>query len=186
MTLDVREELRRGGEPLPRIMETVKKLRPGEKLRLLATFEPIPLFHVMAARGFRHEAKQVAPGDWEVLFIPDDGAASGSAAARAREGGPAAKGGPASTSGPAAPPVAEAEDWPDPARSLDNRGLMPPEPMIRVLEALETLPAGEVLEVRNDREPVFLYPELAERGCEVRTEKLEDGVRLLIRKGGSA
>lgn len=47
LTLDVREELRRGGEPLPRIMETVRQLAPGQALRLLATFEPLPLYAVL-------------------------------------------------------------------------------------------------------------------------------------------
>ena len=43
LTLDVRPELRNGGEPFARIMQAVGDLAPGQALRLLATFEPIPL-----------------------------------------------------------------------------------------------------------------------------------------------
>lgn len=187
VTLDVREDLRRGEEPLEKILATVERLRPGESLRLRTTFEPIPLFRVMERRGFTHEARQIAPGDWEVLFRPMAAAAphgegaAGPAPRKAQD----AEGGtrPAHTDGGGADGAGGA--WPSPAAHLDNRGLPPPEPMIRVLESLETLAPGEVLEVLNDREPVFLYPELAARGYAVRTERLAEGVRLHIRKGGS-
>jgi uncharacterized protein (DUF2249 family) len=48
--------------------------------------------------------------------------------------------------------------------SLDNRGLLPPEPMVRVLRALETLRDDQTLVARMDREPLMLYPELERRG----------------------
>jgi tRNA 2-thiouridine synthesizing protein A len=47
---------------------------------------------------------------------------------------------------------------------LDNRGLEPPQPMIRTLEKLEFLNDDEVLIIINDRQPMFLFPELEERG----------------------
>lgn len=66
---------------------------------------------------------------------------------------------------------------------LDNRGLEPPEPMLRVLEALEGLGDDDLLVVRNDRRPLFLYPELEARGFAHETEPLEDGsVRIRIRR----
>jgi TusA-related sulfurtransferase len=69
------------------------------------------------------------------------------------------------------------------ARRLDVRGLEPPMPMVTVLEGLETLAPGEELEVVHDRRPLFLYPQLDERGFEHRTEEAERGVvRILIRR----
>lgn len=66
---------------------------------------------------------------------------------------------------------------------MDNRGLEPPEPMLRVLEALARLDPGDELVVRNDRRPLFLYPELEDRGCAHETEALEDGsFRITIRR----
>ncbi len=47
LTLDVRPELRHGGEPLPRILQAVAQLEPDQPLRLLTTFEPIPLYAVL-------------------------------------------------------------------------------------------------------------------------------------------
>jgi len=66
---------------------------------------------------------------------------------------------------------------------LDNRGLTPPEPMVRVLEAVELLGDDEVLEVFNDRRPMFLYPLLDERGLAYETEELPEGlVRVRIQR----
>jgi uncharacterized protein (DUF2249 family) len=47
---------------------------------------------------------------------------------------------------------------------MDLRGLEPPEPMRRVLEALSTTPAGAILEARLERRPLFLIEELNRRG----------------------
>lgn len=47
---------------------------------------------------------------------------------------------------------------------LDVRGLEPPEPMTRTLEALERLPDGATLVQVNARVPQFLLPILHERG----------------------
>ncbi|MBX5436973.1 MAG: DUF2249 domain-containing protein [Alicyclobacillaceae bacterium] len=74
---------------------------------------------------------------------------------------------------------------------LDNRGLEPPQPMVRVLEFLdghEACQTGELgLEIWNDRVPAFLFPELEERGYEYDVEDADEGsVRVRIRKPASA
>jgi uncharacterized protein (DUF2249 family) len=58
---------------------------------------------------------------------------------------------------------------------LDNRGLNPPEPMMRILDALASLPEGGEVVARNDREPLFLYPMLQERGFTWQTEPRPEG-----------
>ncbi|MEH7010398.1 DUF2249 domain-containing protein [Neobacillus niacini] len=62
---------------------------------------------------------------------------------------------------------------------LDNRGLEPPQPMMRTLAALENLGEGEgegeVLTIINDRRPMFLYEQLEELGYKQRTEPQNDG-----------
>lgn len=167
LTLDVREELRNGGEPLPRIMQTLRNLAPDQPLRLLATFEPLPLYAVLSKKGFGHSSKRVGEGDWEVLFTPGTATAPGPA--------PQAVAASAAASGA----------WPVPGTFLDNRGLHPPEPLMRILDALEHLEEGGVLEAVNERDPVFLYPELEARGAAIRVDKRDDGVYLLIRRGGA-
>jgi uncharacterized protein (DUF2249 family) len=47
---------------------------------------------------------------------------------------------------------------------VDNRGLQPPEPMVRILAALASLPEGGEVVALMDREPLLLYPELERRG----------------------
>jgi hypothetical protein len=47
---------------------------------------------------------------------------------------------------------------------LDARGLEPPQPLIRILEALNTLPPDACLHARTDRQPIHLHPLLVQRG----------------------
>lgn len=163
-TLDVRPILKAGGEPFSDIMQAVAALEPQQGLRLLASFKPVPLFAVMEQRGFRHAARPLDGGDWEVVFTP----------ARAAEASSAPG---VTTSG-----IGGRGIWPAAKRSLDARGLMPPEPMVLTLENLEQLPAGEVLEIRTDREPLLLYRELDSRGHRYRATPLPGGeYRVLIR-----
>ncbi|MCC6869554.1 MAG: DUF2249 domain-containing protein [Burkholderiales bacterium] len=167
--LDVRPILRGGGEPFAKIMEAVQGLTPGQGLRLFATFKPAPLFHVLGSQGFTHEAKEIGGGDWQVEFTP---------AAGATERAPGAR---------ATPSTAD-DLWPAAARELDNRDLDPPEPMVRILAATETMTKGEVLSALLCREPIFLFPELAKRGHAWRGGFEPDGktYRVLVRIGAAA
>lgn len=161
--LDVRPILRAGGEPFEQILNTVNALKPGQGLRLFATFKPTPLLHVLGSKGFTHEAKELAGGEWEVVFSPS--------------GAPPTN---------AATPNAEAVDesvWPAPVQHLDNRDLDPPEPMVRILATAEAMAPGEVLSALLCREPIFLFPELAKRGHSWRGGFEADGTtyKVLVR-----
>lgn len=141
--VDVRPILRAGGEPFSVIMQAVEELEPGQGLRLFATFKPIPLFGVLGSRGFSHEAIELDDGEWEVRFRP--GGTSPSLSSVNQDS-------------------TDVAAWPEPSIDLDNRDLDPPEPMVRILEAVEGLKGGEVLSALLLREPRFLFPELAKRG----------------------
>lgn len=67
---------------------------------------------------------------------------------------------------------------------LDLRGLDPPEPMRRALEAVEALRSGKALQIITDREPLLLYRELDRRGHSHVTESDPDGFRTTISRGG--
>lgn len=164
LDLDVRPILRDGGEPFGVIMEAVGKLAPGQSLRLLAPFKPIPLFGVLGQRGFEANASEIGDGDWEVLFSPQ------SAAPETEQ-----------------PAIAAEDDWPQPSMELDNRGLEPPEPMVLTLEALEGLAPGETMAAILPREPIFLMKEIDSRGHQWRGAATDDGgYRIVIRAGASA
>lgn len=66
---------------------------------------------------------------------------------------------------------------------IDVRGLPPPEPMRAILGLIETPATGDVVIVHHDREPIFLYPELAERGWQHEIVASPPGeVRLRLRR----
>lgn len=159
--LDVRGELAAGREPFALIMDARRRVPEGGVLRLRAPFEPVPLYGVMKRFGFDHVTERLSDDDWRVWFL---------ATGRHPE--------------PEAAPDGEREPEPaDDVVVLDVRGLEPPEPMVRTLEALERLPEGAALEQVNQRVPQFLLPLLEQRGFtwEVREEE-PDLVRVLIRR----
>jgi uncharacterized protein (DUF2249 family) len=160
VTLDVREDIRKGGEPFSKIMDAVARLRPDENLLLLAPFEPKPLFGVLAKQGFAHTAREIEGGDWQVIFTrhncdaPSQQSESGAFAVpiQQRRGGVATK-------------IIE----------VDARGLEPPQPLVSILEALVDLPADAQLRAHTDRRPMHLYAQLEERGFTGESEEQNDG-----------
>jgi len=163
--VDVRDELRAKREPFAKIMAAVRTLDDDTMLRVRAIFEPAPLVSVLGARGFTCETEQHDAEDWS-LWAWRDGAATPAAPAEPRPD--------AITDQNEAAPVAKNEVW------LDVRDLEPPEPMMRTLAALETLPAAHVLVHMNTRVPQFLLPMLVERGFVYEIEHLDSG-NVLVR-----
>jgi hypothetical protein len=160
--LDVREELSKGGEPFSRIMAAIAALGDDQVLHLRAPFEPVPLFSVLEKRGFGHNVEQHAADDWSVWFFRQNRLS-------AHERVPAQTQTPRSTDGPADGSAEPNNDVADdgaarPEVWLDVRDLEPPEPLVRTLEALESLSADAVLVQVNMRVPQFLLPILRERG----------------------
>lgn len=139
--VDVRPILRAGGEPFSVIMAALERLEPGQGLRLFATFKPVPLFAVMANKGFAHSEQELDGGEWQVLFTPAEMKPE-----------------------PIAVAASSFDNWPEPAVKLDNRDLDPPEPMVRILAAADQLAPGATLSALLRREPVFLFPQLEKRG----------------------
>jgi len=58
---------------------------------------------------------------------------------------------------------------------VDARGLEPPEPMVRILTAVEQLAPGNSLRARTDQRPLHLLNELVARGVQHVDEKQPDG-----------
>ncbi len=148
--LDVREDIRRGREPFSKIMQTVAQLAQDESLLLIAPFEPKPLFAVLAQQGFSPSPKALPSGDWEVLFRRPTKTATSHSGADS--------------------PAATAH-----IVEVDARGLEPPQPMVKILEALAALPEDAELLARTDRRPMHLYPQLEQRGFSASSEEQADG-----------
>lgn len=160
-TLDVREEFRAGLHPCDKIQNALGRVGNGEALRLLVPFEPVPLFEVAQTKGLTHDSRQMAGGDWEVLF------------ARATEAG--------TQIGQRSEPREHAcgcgchETSPTEIVDVDARHLEPPQPMVKILEALTALPEHAALGAHTDRRPVHLYPMLEARGFKSESEEQPDG-----------
>ena len=80
----------------------------------------------------------------------------------------------------------------DDAVHIDVRGLDPPEPMVVILRAIDSGEVGTVLVAHLDREPIFLYPELDDRGwsheilqSSCGSLDCEDGVMLRMERYGA-
>jgi uncharacterized protein (DUF2249 family) len=149
VTLDVREDLAQGRPPCARILQVVESLEKGQQLRVIAPFQPTPLLDKLAGHGFGHVARELASGDWEVLFDP------------------------AITVNQVLP--LESVPLENLTIEIDVRGLEPPEPMTRILDSLSRIPTGGSLLARTDRRPVHLFAQLEQRGFKARSERLAEG-----------
>jgi uncharacterized protein (DUF2249 family) len=153
-TLDVRPDFRSGQHPCDKIQNALGSVRAGETLRLLVPFEPVPLFDVAASKGLGHKSTQISDGDWEVIFAHDI-----PTAATAQNH---------SACGCSSNSSAEIIE-------VDARHLEPPQPMVRILEALSQLPNGASVRARTDRRPIHLYAHLEDRGFTGESEEQSDG-----------
>ncbi len=159
--LDVHEDFRLGQHPRAKIMHAFDQVGVGETLRLLVPFEPVPLYEVANRKGFGHAAQKIADGDWEVVFTRNTISAT---EPQRLDDNP--KPAPSHESGNAIP--TEILD-------VDARGLEPPQPMVKILEAVAGLAEGVALRARTDRRPVHLYPMLEARGFSGESEEQTDG-----------
>lgn len=163
--LDVRPIMARGEEPFQAIMKTARGVLPGQAFRLLVGFEPFPLYDALAKLGFAN-APSEQDGVWNILFYRTPAADEPSAQEAA--------------------PQPDGLDWDAPAIAevtIDVSELVPPEPMIKILQALETLPPNGRLLVHHVRRPMHLYDRLNEMGYPHDTRELSPGhVEVLIEK----
>jgi uncharacterized protein (DUF2249 family) len=170
--LDVRPHLRKKLEPFQLIMDTVKSLGPEDTFVLHATFKPAPLLGIMKMKGFAYKTEQLAKDHWRVTFVPKrrkkELGESGPEDERRHDPGD---------------PVVEEESAAPRTIELDNRGLEPPQPMVRTLKALEKCRKGDRVVIHNDRVPVFLLEELNALGYPYDIEEQPDGsARVTIQK----
>lgn len=66
--LDVREDLNNKLEPFQKIMTAISDLIENDVFILHAPFKPVPLFAVLKAKGFSHEAEEIEKKHWKITF----------------------------------------------------------------------------------------------------------------------
>lgn len=165
--LDVRPVLNEGKDPFNLILGEVRKLRDGQALKLLNEFEPIPLINLLEKQGFKTYTELISDRLCHTYFFKDNGVRMGDVEA-----------------------AAQSSDWEEQLarfggkmKSIDVRELEMPLPMLTILEELDQLPQDQALYVHHKRLPLFLLPELEERGFGYRFREIGEGdVKMLFFK----
>jgi uncharacterized protein (DUF2249 family) len=166
VTLDVRPILAAGDDPLQLIQQHVKELQEGQVLKILNTFEPTPLINLLGKRGFVSYVKATEENVIETYFYKET-----------QEKNEALE---------TIRPIVNnweplLKKYAGNLQEIDVRHLEMPEPMMRILAALEKLPANTALYVHHKRIPVFLLTELKDRLFGYRIKEITGGeVYLLI------
>jgi len=156
---DVHPIIESGKDPFQNIIASVKEIKDDEILLIINSFEPIPLYSVLDKKGFEHWTEK--ENDlFKIYFYKDkervlDENSSGQKL-----------------------PFKEV-DYKN-VIELNVRELVPPEPMIKILETLSSVDENTLLLVHHHREPMMLYPKLEERGYEAVSNKIEENYYKVI------
>lgn len=163
--LDVREELRQKNDPFQTIMTAVKTLKPDDLFILHATLKPTPLLGLMKLKGYTNKVERISSDYWIVSFVhKSHGALLKQGEQNEDE---------AETDEDAVPARLPGE--PAQTIQLDNRGLEPPQPMVRTLAALRKAAPGDTVIIHNDRVPAFLLEEIKGMGYPCQIDNQPDG-----------
>ena len=154
LELDVRPVLAQDKDPLKEILAAIKKLEEGQGLKLVNTFEPLPLIHLLADKGFSFRMEHPEPNLVVTYF--------NKAGSNLVE----------TVTIPLTVPATDNDQFDrllkrfDEHRIifLDVRQLEMPKPMLAILEQTPNLVAGNALFVYHKKIPVYLLPELEKQG----------------------
>ena len=168
LTLDVRPDIEAGNDPFKRIMSAIKLLKEDDILKVINSFEPIPLINLLRQKGFASEVDRPEPGVVITYFF---------------------KGAQAEAPTVNQPPPHKDEfdkavqSFGDHLKVIDVRMLEMPEPMVTILSEIETLPAEYGLLVHHKKFPKFLIAELTNRNYKLIEKKIDaNNMDLIIYK----
>lgn len=70
--VDIRPLCAAGDPPLSTILDAADQLKPRQSLRLIAPFEPTPLYALLGGRGLMPNPSLQPDGSWQIDFNPAD------------------------------------------------------------------------------------------------------------------
>lgn len=144
------------------IFQRWSDLAVGQHFVLVNDHDPVPLwyqFNAMFADAFAWEYLQQGPDEFQVKITKLRAVTI-----------------PETLPRPVLPPgVGGCGSHPREVVEVDARGLEPPEPLMRILNVLETLSAGQRLRAITDREPCHLFGEAEARGFRHASSTQPDG-----------
>ena len=173
LLLDARPILAQGKDPLKEILAAIKTLKENQGLKLINTFEPWPLIHLLANKGFAYGVILEAP-DLVVTFFYRTGTTTE-----------------ARIDGPAMVPIGDGRQFDrvlagfkdEQITYLDVRDLEMPKPMLSILEQTRNLASGKALFIYHKKIPVYLLHELEKQGLQYVFKNIGPGnVNMLIYK----
>jgi uncharacterized protein (DUF2249 family) len=188
INLDVRPYLRKKLEPFQLIMDTVSSVSKDQILLLHATFKPTPLLGLLKMKGYSNRVEMIKPDHWITAFAHKSmgkealetidfslyaDLEEGEAVEPLPEEPDCSRADP--EAGEAIATAAPEAETAGRVTELDNRGLEPPQPMVRTLKALEKCSPGDKVVIHNDRVPMFLIEELKQLGYPYSIEDQADG-----------
>jgi len=161
--LDVRNDIAQGKDPFNKILNVLSKMPEANTLKLINSFEPLPLINILRKKGYVSHVIHHAPSlvytflkrinseeDKEDLTVP---ACSEISSAEMEQ---------------------LIESFGEKIHFIDVRGLEMPMPMITILNALQTMPDDYLMLVLHMRIPVHLLPELESKGYTYKFRKISE------------
>jgi uncharacterized protein (DUF2249 family)/TusA-related sulfurtransferase len=153
IVLDVRCYLDQNKDPLKEILNVANQLKIGDRLKILNSFEPVPLISLLTEKGFLCQIEHM---DENVVVTWIEKVTASSVAVSQH-------------SNPQYAPQQVFDSVfqsfpPEKISYLDVRELEMPQPMIQILEKLSIINEDELLYVYHKKIPVNLLPELNKRG----------------------
>ena len=165
--LDVRPIIAKGEDPFHLIMEHIKKLDKESMLKLVNSFEPVPLIKILSNKGYESYVEYVSEGEVITYLHLHSSVAENIQA-----------------------DIQSNDDFDSVVKlfagrykQVDVRSLEMPQPMHVILQELSMLKMAEALYVYHKKIPIFLLPELKEQGFEYRVKEINEGnVEMIIFK----
>lgn len=162
--LDVRKDLENGKDPFNLIMEKLHSMKEGETLLLVNSFVPVPLIKILERKKHEIAVQHIADDVVHTFItIPENTS-------------------PGVTFNEGINFDEVAGQYKGNLITTDVRNMPMPQPMIHILEQLQTLPAGKALFVHHKKIPKFLLPELTDKGYQYAFKEGTDEVLMLIFK----
>jgi len=167
VSFDVRPIINGGKDPLKFILAKINELKDDEILLLINSFEPIPLYTVLARKGYAHKTEK-ENDVFKIYFYKDSKLSAVGEEVKSHSNDEIN--------------ITDFEN----IIEIDVRDLEPPEPMIKVLETLSKIDNKTVLLMHHRREPMMLYPKLEEKGYRAFCTKINENYFkiVIIKKKG--
>ncbi|MBL7890794.1 MAG: DUF2249 domain-containing protein [Bacteroidia bacterium] len=168
--LDVRKMISSGEDPFNVIINTLKELPSHRTLKLLNSFEPIPLINILTRKGYAYYTIKESENLFVTYFrnISNKSKLSDISVLDRSENSSFEK---------------LVQEFEGRIECIDVRELEMPAPMLTILSKLEILGHSQALLVHHRKVPQFLFPELQEREFDWDIKQYdENNVKLLIYK----